>query len=188
MRQNLAYLFYSFFFLQISCGPPEKLPGTIFACFLCLCCHLCSDPTSGQVFFRKNISLHWPLAFTEHLDYSVVDWSILEKTLNIVCFSWPLAVGLFLLRFALVLFGIYSFLMATIFNRWPWWSLEFHLITFSGGSATLWWGGRLPCCCFTQGLDTALSSQDFHNNMSIIFPLWCCQLITFFAKQLFVDG
>ena len=32
-------------------------------------------------------------------------------------FSWLLAVGLFFLRFALVLLGLYSFLMATIFNR-----------------------------------------------------------------------
>jgi len=44
--------------------------------------------------------------------------------------SWLLAVGLFLLRFALVLFGLYSFLMATIFNR-----RERHALM--GGKATL---------------------------------------------------
>ena len=119
MRQNLAYLFYSFF-------PADQLRATREATwhYLCLLSLPLLPPLLRSYFWTgvlpKNISLHWPLAFTEHLDYSVVDWSILEKTLNLMCFSWPLAVGLFLLRFALVLFGIYSFLMATIFNRWPW--------------------------------------------------------------------
>jgi len=44
--------------------------------------------------------------------------------------SWLLAIGLFFLRFALVLFGLYSFLMATIFNR-----RERHALM--GGKATL---------------------------------------------------
>jgi len=44
--------------------------------------------------------------------------------------SWLLAVGLFFLRFALVLLGLYSFLMATIFNR-----RERHALL--GGKATL---------------------------------------------------
>lgn len=44
--------------------------------------------------------------------------------------SWLLAVGLFFLRFALVLLGFYSFLMATIFNR-----RERHALL--GGKATL---------------------------------------------------
>jgi len=44
--------------------------------------------------------------------------------------SWLLGLGLFLLRFALVLFGLYSFLMGTIFNR-----RERHALM--GGKATL---------------------------------------------------
>ena len=42
---------------------------------------------------------------------------ILKNTSSRVFGSWLLGLGLFLLRFALVLFGLYSFLMATIFNR-----------------------------------------------------------------------
>jgi len=44
--------------------------------------------------------------------------------------SWPLATGLFLVRFVLVIFGLYCFLMATIFNR-----RERHALM--GGKSTL---------------------------------------------------